>query len=608
MDGDKVEVFDLRSANGTFVNGRQVRSRTPLALGDRLDIGPFCLEFDGETLVSRSRSENVELAARELRRAVVDSGAEDDDARKTVIDDVSLVIRPHEFVAILGPTGSGKTTLLQLLSGRIKPDAGSVEVNGDDLSRNLAVMKDDIAFLPSQPALHGSLTVRETLAFVAKLRLLPDTTSDEIDRQIDAALETTGLADRRDVRIDALGAGEVRHVELAGELLCRPSLLFLDEPTGGLDQESDRQTMEMLRRIADGGMTVVCATKTPANVEANCHLVAILVAGGRLAFFGSPREAKEHFGVDDLGDIHATTARADAKGWQTSFRASEPHRRYVKDRMTAALSRPAKTADDSAGRTAVDPWRQGWTLAMRHLAVWRGNPAKAMSAIATSLLLAIALGLAFGTSRVDVDGPGGSVNLLFLMSIACFWLGCSNAAEEIVQERVQFLRDSDRGVRKGAYLASKLCVLLLIGAAEVVLLFAIVKIWCAPFGSFLGQISALFAVMASGTTLGLLLSALARTRDAALRLIPIVMIPQILFAGIVAPPSGLARTLGGAFVTCFWGTSALEALLPEETAELLGIAPSAFAWQLGVVLLHAIVFFAAAYVILRMRSNSGRAQ
>ena len=211
----------------------------------------------------------------------------------------------------------------------------------------------------------------------------------------------------------AASAGQARHVEIAGELLCRPSLLFVDEPTSDLDQEADRETMEMLRRIADGGVTIVCATKTPANVGANCHLVAVLVPGGRLAFFGSPREANAHFCVDNLGEVQATTARADAKGWQTTFRSSVPYRRYVQERMAAALSRPAKSADSGTDTTAVNPWRQSWVLAMRHVAVWRGEPTRTVLAIAVSLLVAIGLGIAFGTSSgANFDGLRSVVLLL----------------------------------------------------------------------------------------------------------------------------------------------------------------------------------------------------
>ena len=114
---------DLGSSNGTFVNGQRLTRPTDLRPGDRIDIGPFSLQFDGTGLVSRSRSNNIELMARGLKRVVHDRAT---GQPLTLLDDINLVIRPREFVCLLGPSGSGKSTLLAILSGRNPPDAGMV--------------------------------------------------------------------------------------------------------------------------------------------------------------------------------------------------------------------------------------------------------------------------------------------------------------------------------------------------------------------------------------------------------------------------------------------------------------------------------------------------
>ena len=107
--------MDLGSSNGTFLNGKRLTRPTSLTVGDRIEIGPFSLQFDGSGLVSRSRSNNIELTAHSIKRVVQDRATKQP---LILLDDVNLVIRPREFVCLLGPSGSGKTTLLAILSGR----------------------------------------------------------------------------------------------------------------------------------------------------------------------------------------------------------------------------------------------------------------------------------------------------------------------------------------------------------------------------------------------------------------------------------------------------------------------------------------------------------
>src|SRR5438552_18518396 len=104
--------------------------------------------------------------------------------------------------------------------------------------------------------------------------------------------------------------------------MARPSLLFLDEVTSGLDEQTDREMMKLFRQVADSGKTVVCITHNLANVEDNCHLVVILTEGGRLAFVGTPAEARDYFGIARLGDVYDKLRERKAAEWQSRFRAS----------------------------------------------------------------------------------------------------------------------------------------------------------------------------------------------------------------------------------------------------------------------------------------------
>ncbi|HEY3787627.1 MAG TPA: FHA domain-containing protein, partial [Urbifossiella sp.] len=269
----RIVLTDLGSANGTYVNGRRLEGPIELSRGNRIDIGPFSLGFDGGALISRSRANNIELAARGLTRVVTDRATGEP---LTLIDEVSLVVRPREFVCLLGPSGSGKSTLLAMLSGRAAPDAGMILVNGRDLHSEFAAHKQDIAVVPQREALHDGLTIGAALRYTAELRLPPDISREEILAAVADLLEVVGLSHRSSTQIRHLSGGQLKRASLANELISRPSLLFLDEVTSGLDEQTDREVMEVFRKVSEIGKTVVCITHNLANVEAACHLVAIL--------------------------------------------------------------------------------------------------------------------------------------------------------------------------------------------------------------------------------------------------------------------------------------------------------------------------------------------
>jgi ABC-type lipoprotein export system ATPase subunit len=278
IESGQVVLTDLNSANGTFVNGQPIDAPTSLAPGGRVDIGPFGLRFDGEALVGRSRANEAELAARGVGRVVTNRATGQPLA---ILDGVDLVIRPGEFACILGPSGSGKTTLLAALSGRARPSSGSVLLNGDDLHVYFESLKENIAVVPQKDILHDALTVAEALRYTAELRLPPDTTAEEREANLADILAIVGLESRRDTPIRHLSGGQVKRASLANELIARPGLLFLDEVTSGLDEQADREVMELFRRVADGGRTVVCITHSLAAVAVVATLVGLHRIGRR---------------------------------------------------------------------------------------------------------------------------------------------------------------------------------------------------------------------------------------------------------------------------------------------------------------------------------------
>ena len=176
------------------------------------------------------------------------------------------------------------------------------------------------------------------------------------------------------------------------------------------------------------------------------------------------------------------------------------------------------------------------------------------------------------------------------------------ASKELVKERMLFRRERDFNLRVGSYFASKLLVLALIGVVQASLLFSVVRIWCRPAGSAPLEWMMLSVLAIVGVTVGLVISALARSEEVATALVPIVVIPQIILAGVISPLSGPARWVAKGFITVYWTQMAMERLLPDSELNA--------DWRIPfvVVLFHLAVATALAIVVLLRIDRESRSQ
>lgn len=612
VQGDQATICDLGAANGTFVNGRMLQSNreSKLYAGDHLDIGPYGLTFSPGRLLPHSRINNIELVGAEVSRVVTDRQT---GQPLTILDQVSLVIRPKEFVCLLGPSGSGKTTLMGVLSGRVKPDEGSVLLNGQNLHVHFEALKKDIAYVPQKDVMHDKLTVGEALTFTGLLRLPADLTQEERCAGVDEILQTVALTDRRGTQISHLSGGQVKRASLANEILSKPSLLFLDEVTSGLDEQTDRDMMALFRRVADTGKTVVCITHSLTNVEGYCDLVVVLTPGGKMAFVGKPEEAVAYFGVARLGDVYARLAEEPVDVWRQRFRATEFHQRYVEARLKNASpqTNSVPPPPPKLSNQAKSSLRQGLLLAMRYLLIWRSSPGALLSMAGQTLLVAALLILVFG----DVSGIGNPVNkvsrtenLLFLLAVSAFWFGCNNSAKEVVKERIIYQRERNYNLLAGSYLASKVFVLAGIGLLQVLLLFGLVQFFCQPPCDLVPQGLLIVLLSLAGTALGLVISAAAGSEEVAIALIPVAVIPQIILSGAIAPLSGAASWLAMLGVTTYWGKRGLDQLLPDElrsrAVEMDLAVDGSYLVASLVVAAHSAFYLLVALLILHWRGQA----
>jgi ABC transport system ATP-binding/permease protein len=315
-----------------------------------------------------------------------------------ILQDVSLVFKPGEFIAVVGQSGGGKTTMVDAIAGFRPASNGKVFVDGIDVYRNSTSMRGKIGYVPQRDIIHMELTVYQALDYSAKLRLPKKTKRAERKQRIEEVLEELDLQNHKNMRISELSGGQQKRVSIGVELLTRPQLFFLDEPTSGLDPGNETMFMRLLRRLADQGRTVILITHATKNVMM-ADKVLFMGRGGHMAFFGPPHEAMEYFsefreedtvknGPMEFDEIYAildNPAYGNAKDWGVKFTFSKAYHKYIEAPLLArqkdleegdkktrtkrirAASKQAKKANRQARRQQISSFRQFFILSARNL-------------------------------------------------------------------------------------------------------------------------------------------------------------------------------------------------------------------------------------------------
>ena len=378
---EKVEggyrVIDTNSTNHVYVNGQPVVNQL-LRTGDEIRIGPYRLTYTGTELKQYNESSNIRIDAQHLKK--VGNNA------VILLDDISLVIPPRKFVALVGGSGAGKSTLMDALNGLRPAQEGNVLYNGVDYYHNLAAFNTQLGYVPQEDIVHRELTVERALYYAARLRLPNDFTREQIQWRIDEVLEDVEMTERRGLLVSKLSGGQRKRVSIALELLANPSVFFLDEPTSGLDPGLDRKMMSLLRRLADRGRTIILVTHATNNINA-CDYVCFLAQGGRLAYFGPPNDAKAYFDKTDFAEIYSTLEPTKEhpdipQQAEARFRASPDYQRYVADALNEGLSQRGRQTRDfqaPAGDKAQkrvksgNAWSQFMLLSTRYLELLKND-------------------------------------------------------------------------------------------------------------------------------------------------------------------------------------------------------------------------------------------
>jgi ABC-2 type transport system ATP-binding protein len=221
------------------------------------------------------------------------------------VDGISLVVPPSTILGIIGPSGAGKTSLVRLMTGALVPGSGRLTVLGEEPRHFRRETRERIGYMPQSFTLYPDLTVRENVDFVASLFGMLFFSRRRRTRQV---LELLDLWTVRGRRAGRLSGGMQRRLELAGALVHDPSLLFLDEPTAGVDPLLRARIWDELHRLRDAGRTLLVTTQYLNEAE-QCDLVA-MIAGGRLIALAAPDDLRRDAMGGDVVEVE-TVARID---------------------------------------------------------------------------------------------------------------------------------------------------------------------------------------------------------------------------------------------------------------------------------------------------------
>jgi len=598
-DGNGAELQDLHSRHGVYVDGTQVDSAR-LTEGAIIGIGrhQFVLraerleEYVEDAVVLAAENLGVVVGAEHMTRLerlrhrtakVRRRSPAAGNGPKTLLQGISFTAEPGQLLAIVGSSGAGKTSLLRALLGTLPATEGKVTYNGRDLYESLDELRHRIGYVPQDNILHSQLRLRTALAYSAELRFADTISAAERDRLIDDVLDDLDLHEQANTPIHQLSGGERKRTSVAPELLSRPALLFLDEPTSGLDPDVEREVMELLRRMADQGSTVVVITHATAVLPL-CDRVLVVGRHGSMAFYGEPDAALAFF--DDANNWADVYEKLKDRGepqngdWPERFTRTRAYRSYVLEpRRRHRTAKAAIVARAGRMRRYLGIGRQVLTLTRRNFAVIAATPgARGYAALlaAQAPVMAGLLALALGGSNLSGHLGRHPRILLVLLVVAALAMGLVNACREIVRELPIYRRERTVGLSRGAYLTSKfLCLGTLAAAQTAVLTIGVVSWQHGPadalvLGSPLLELSAiLFGATLAAVALGLAVSALAKTDAAAQVMIPVLLVAQIVLCNALLDISGrpvLAQTAWTA--PAYWSFSATAA-----SADLLTLEP-----------------------------------
>lgn len=566
IDQDSQGRYIIRdfSTNGIFVNGQKVNGAMILTLGCKIQLGPYILVLQGDELILADQGDNIRLDAQNIMRIVRNK----QNQPITLLNDITLPIEPGQFVALVGGSGAGKSTLMRTLLGIDPTTNGIVYLNGESLRKNFNIYRTQIGYVPQSDIVHKNLRVIDVLNYAAKLRLPPDINVKEV---VEKTLQQIEMSDRRDVFVKALSGGQLKRVSIGVELLADPKLFFLDEPTSGLDPGLDKKMMQLLRKLADEGRTIILVTHATSNIK-QCDRIVFMGAGGHLCYFGPPKDCYHFFNIqtNDFADIYIKLETKEAVLQESQkFRNSSYYQNYIENRLSIGQKATTQTQPQKVKPSFL---QQLLILTQRYLKLVLEDKVNLFLSLVTAPVGIALINIAIRDKEpliipqeLEASLAPLALRVLFVFTSAALWVGLSTSLQEIVKEADIYLRERLVNLGLFSYLGSKLLVLGTLAVIQTILMTGAILLgfespqpdlisW--SIGAGITSFLTLFTCM----SLGLMVSAMVKNSTQANSALPLLLIPQIIFSGVLFDMEGAGEVVSWLMLSS-WSVRAFASLV-----------------------------------------------
>ena len=473
--------------------------------------------------------------------------------------DLSFSLKNGELLAIMGGSGTGKTTLLSLLNGSLRPQQGSITINGHDISE--PGVKDLIGYVPQDDLLIEELTVYQNLWFTARL-CFEGMSDEDIDRRVMKTLKDLGLDAIKDLKVGSainkfISGGQRKRLNIALELIREPAVLFLDEPTSGLSSADTEKVILLLKeQTLKGKLIVVNIHQPSSDVYQLFDRLWLLDRGGYPVFDGNPIDAITYFkeaanyadaetsACPTCGNVNPEIVlniidekAISSTGEPSDERKMTPqdwHELYLKNR--GDLPEPAVTDVPHSDQKKPNPLKQFIIFLQRNIKTKITN----VQYLCITLLEApvLALVCALLTRYAPPEGytvmdNKNLVSYCFMAVIVATFTGMSGSAEEIIKDRALLKRESFLNLSYASYIWSKIVYMAGVSLLQTLLFIVVGNAIMGLHGLFTTWWIILFVTALLANLTGLLLSQCLNSVVAIYISIPMLLIPQILLCGLV---------------------------------------------------------------------------